>query len=165
MVLTCILNVCHFRYTETVKSVFSNRLKNWGFYVVKSVCITAEGLVPKGIESPSLALSYQDINNMRLVCSLNNDPAYGVQYLVTWFQDDVNVTSVLLRDTESASVYSVTQESFSNQQAVSFVLFLVSLGLLAFAFLSFFVSLFLSVCFLLRLEMIGCSVKGKTCVI
>ena len=79
----------------------------------------AEGLVPEGIESPTVSLSYQSLESMELVCLLHNQLAYGVQYQVTWLMDGVNVSSVLLTDTESSASYAVTEESFSGQQTVS----------------------------------------------
>lgn len=74
--------------------------------------------MPTAIEPPSVSLTYRSLEDMQLVCSLGNDLAFGIQYEVTWYMDDDNVSVVLLSDRENSAVYPVTSDSFSKMQTV-----------------------------------------------
>jgi hypothetical protein len=66
---------------------------------------------------------------MQLVCQLNNDWAFGVQYLITWYEDDVNVSSALLLASELQMMRAsmeVNATSFSSQQKVPGVYFFIT---------------------------------------
>ncbi|KAK7469516.1 hypothetical protein BaRGS_00036462 [Batillaria attramentaria] len=79
-------------------------------------CSAPEGLVPAGIESPEVSLDYRSLDDMELVCMLRNDLAFGIQYQVTWYMNDVNVSTVMLTDQEQSARLNVTSSSFSQKQ-------------------------------------------------
>ncbi|KAJ8316790.1 hypothetical protein KUTeg_004694 [Tegillarca granosa] len=76
-------------------------------------CELSPPAVPVGIKSPDIYMSYTSLQDIKLKCDIKDEKSYSIQYYVTWWKGNDNVTSELLQKGQMSTSLTVLSSDFT----------------------------------------------------
>ena len=86
-------------------------------YIYISLFLT-DPIPTTALTRPAVKLDYTSLESMFLVCDVENDVSFGIQYKVTWYEDDTKIAEQLLDNGVVQHKLLVAASNFTQKQTV-----------------------------------------------